>query len=95
MALLKIKCPANHLKAETKLAADEKVKSGKIFCRKHAATSNGICLNDVEDYSKEGWKKNKVNMIGEDDVFTEENYRTSVKCVSQTAELYEIRKEDF
>ena len=55
------------MKAEAKLAADEKVKSGKMFCRKHASTSNGVCLNDIEDYSKEGWKKNKVNMIGEDD----------------------------
>ena len=35
------------------------------------------------------------NMIGEDDVFTEDYYRTSVKCVSQTARLYEIKKEDF
>ena len=67
MALLKIECFANPIKAETKLAANEKVKSSKIFCRKHATTSNGICLSDVEDYSKEGWKKNKVNMIGEDD----------------------------
>ena len=67
MALLKIECFANPIKAETKLAANEKVKSSKIFCRKHATTSNGICLSDVEDYSKEGWKKNEVNMIGEDD----------------------------
>ena len=55
------------MKAEAKLAADEKVKSGKMFCRKHATTSNGVCLNDIEDFSKEGWKKNKVNMIGEDE----------------------------
>lgn len=37
-----------------------------------------------------------LNLIGEDDAFDPEPYyRTSVKCVSKTAELYEIKKDDF
>ena len=62
---MKIEClERNSLKAtDPKLAADEKVKSARIFCRKHSTTSNGI----DEDCSKVGRQEKKVNTIGEDE----------------------------
>ena len=35
------------------------------------------------------------NLIGEDDIFDQAFNRTTVKCISQTGELFVFQKEDF
>ena len=34
-------------------------------------------------------------MCGEEDAFSNQSYRTSVQCISQSAEYIYIKKEDF
>jgi hypothetical protein len=65
--------------------------------KRAAKVSNPLNLKNIE-VKKDSYVVGTLvalNLIGEDDAFDSEFYRTSVKCVSQTAELYEIKTASF
>lgn len=76
---------------QSPLASDvQNIKKAKIM-KNEFYTKNKVTRINTHSLGYIG----KLNMCGEEDAFSNDYYRTSVQCISKTAEYIFIKKEDF